>query len=282
MSGLSELIGTTYGPFPVAVTGDRVAAFAAATGDDPRRWVAAAPPMFANAALFSAAPAFLTADEVRPFTRSLIHSEQHFAWLRPLAVGEVLNVSGTVQAARARGPLNLVTFSIEAGSDQGSWLTGLSVFLMSDAAASAADDAGEPDDDDRPPSDTDLGSLPLPAVGEQLAELPCGASRSDLMRYAAASDDHNPIHLDHNAAREAGLGGVIVHGLLMAAWMGRLAARYGVLDSMRLRFRNPLRPAVAARVTGAVAAIGEDTAQLDLVLSAEQQRLVTAAAAVTP
>lgn len=280
MSGLDELIGTSYGPFPLAVTDDRVAAFASATGDAGA--VEAVPPMFANVALFTAAPALLHDEVVRPFTRSLIHSEQSFSWLRPLAIGEEIGVVGTVQAVRARGALHLVTFSLEAGSDHGSWLTGSSVFLMSDQAATATDEIEEPAVDERPPSDVDEGRLELPVEGEQLVDLRCGASRSDLMRYAAASEDWNPIHFDHDAARAAGLGGVIVHGLLMAAWMGRLAGRYGVLDSIRLRFRSPLRPGVAARVTGVVGAVTADGAEFDLVLATDDHRLVTASALVTP
>lgn len=282
MSGLDELIGTTYGPSPVPVTGDRVAAFAVATGDDPERWSNTAPPMFANAALFSAAPAFLQGEAAVPFTRSLIHSEQSFSWARPLEVGETLEVVGTVEAARTRGPLNLVTFSLVAATGRGPWLTGSSVFLMSSEAAAGTEDWGEPDEDIRPPFDADGGALALPLEGESLTELKCGASRSDLMRYAAASQDWNPIHFDHDAARAAGLGGVIVHGLLMAAWMGRLAARYGTLQAMRLRFRNPLRPAVPAVVTGTAAAVAGEMADLDLVLSTGDQRLVTARVSVTP
>ena len=282
MPGLDELIGATYGPFPVSVTSERVAAFSVATGDDPDRWGSVAPPMFANAALFSAAPAFLQDEAVAPFTRSLIHSEQSFVWRRSLEVGETLEVAGTVQNARVRGPLNLVTFSLVAASDRGPWLTGSSVFLMSTEAAAGAEDAGEPDEDAGSSIDDDAGGLPLPAVGEQLAELRCGASRTDLMRYSVASQDLNPIHLDHVAARAAGLGGVIVHGLLMAAWIGRLAARYGTLGALRLRFRNPLRPATPAIVTGTVAAVTRAGADLDLMLSAEDQRLVTARASVTP
>jgi len=282
MSGLDELIGTTYGPYPVPVTAGRVAAFVTATGDDPERWGSAAPPMFANAALFSAAPAFLQDEAVAPFTRSLIHSEQSFIWARPLEVGEELEVAGKVEAGRARGALNLVTFSLVAASNRGPWLSGSSVFLMSTEAATDAEDGGEPDVDVRPSFDSDGGVLALPDEGAPLIELRCGASRSDLMRYAAASHDWNPIHLDHDAARAAGLGGVVVHGLLMAAWMGRLATRYGALKAMRLRFRSPLRPAVPAVVTGTMAATGGDTADLDLVLSAEDQRCVTARASVTP
>jgi acyl dehydratase len=152
---------------------------------------------------------------------------------------------------------------------------------MSEEAAAAADDAGEPAADDRPPFDPLGDSLELPAVGDPVAELRCGASRSDLMRYAAASDDWNPIHLDHDAARAAGLEGVIVHGLLMASWIGRLASRYGTMDAMSLRFRNPLRPAIPAVVTGSTASVVGKTAELNLALSAGDRRLVTAVVAVT-
>ena len=281
MADLADLIGNTYGPFPIPVTGDLVAAFAAATGDDPNRWSSIAPAMLANVALFAAAPAFLRDDAVVPFTRSLIHSDQSFVWLRPLEVGETLEVAGTVEAARARGPLNLVTFSLIARSDRGPWLTGSSVFLMSEEAATAAEDAGEPDAEDRPPFDPAGDRLELPVAGDPIVELRCGASRSDLMRYAVASEDWNPIHFDHDAARAAGLAGVIVHGLLMASWIGRLASRYGTMDAMRLRFRNPLRPAVPAVVTGLAASVVGNTAELNLVLSAEGRRLVTSVVSVT-
>jgi hydroxyacyl-ACP dehydratase HTD2-like protein with hotdog domain len=151
---------------------------------------------------------------------------------------------------------------------------------MSDQAAAAGADHGEPPEDDRPPVDGVLDSLPLPAAGDPIAPLRCGASRLDLAGYAEASGDSNPIHLDHDAARAAGLGGVIVHGLLMAAWMARAAERHGRLDGIRLRFRNPLRPAVPALVTGTVS--GVDPAAIDLVLSAGDERLVTGHASVTP
>ncbi len=282
MTGLDDLIGTTYGPYPVSVTGERVAEFVSATGGNPDRWGGATPPMFASAALFSAAPAFLQDEAVVPFTRSLIHSEQSFVWTRSLEVGETLEVAGTVQTARARGSLNLVTFSLAATSNNGPWLTGSSVFLMSTEAAATAEDANEPDEDARPPVDLDGGTLTLPAIGETLVNLRCGASRSDLVRYAVASQDWNPIHVDHAAARAAGLGGVVVHGLLMAAWMARLATRYGTLAEIHLRFRKALRPSIPAVVTGSVVAAAGHVADLELVLSAEGQRLVTARASVTP
>ncbi|HLI68198.1 MAG TPA: MaoC/PaaZ C-terminal domain-containing protein [Ktedonobacteraceae bacterium] len=45
--------------------------------------------------------------------------------------------------------------------------------------------------------------------------------REQLRRYAAASGDHNPIHLDDAAARRVGLNGVIAHGMLSMAFLGQ-------------------------------------------------------------
>lgn len=280
MSGLEQLIDTSYGPFPVDTTRERADAFVAAIGGDPGHDVDRVHPMYANAALFAAAPALLDDERVRPFTTSLIHSEQSFQWHRVVEVGTPISVEGTVAAVRARGPLNLVTFSLEATTSDGIWMTGSSVFLMSNQAAAGADDGGEPDENDRPPVDTP-GPGDLPDVGAEIDPVRCGASRTDLRRYADASGDSNPIHYDHDAARRAGLEGTIVHGLLMAAWVGRAAGRYGSLSSMKLRFRSPLRPAVPAVVTGTVAASDVDTAEFDLALTSGETRLVAARVAVT-
>lgn len=46
-------------------------------------------------------------------------------------------------------------------------------------------------------------------------------TRADLVRYAEASGDHNPIHQDETVARSVGLPGVIAHGMYTMA----LAAR---------------------------------------------------------
>lgn len=281
MPGLDALIDTTYGPFPLACTRERAEAFAGAIGDDPARWGGDVHPMFANAALFAAAPAFLSDEAVVPLTRSLIHSEQSYEWHRTLPVGESIHVEGRVTSARARGSLHLVGFSVAATVAGDPWVTGTSLFLMSSEAAASAEDAGEPDRHARPEVDGPQPRLDMPAVGESVEPMACGASRADLELYAAASGDRNPIHLDHGAARAAGLEGVIVHGLLMAAWVGRLAGRYGLLSTMKVRFRNPLRPATAATAGGSVASAEHGRSELDLDLSTADTRLLTARVAVT-
>ena len=46
-------------------------------------------------------------------------------------------------------------------------------------------------------------------------------TQEQLKRYASASGDFNPIHLDEDAARRVGLDGVIAHGMLSMAFLGQ-------------------------------------------------------------
>ena len=55
-------------------------------------------------------------------------------------------------------------------------------------------------------------------------ELHVPAPEGTTERYAAASGDHNPIHLDEAFARSVGLPGRILHGLWTAAQVARAAS----------------------------------------------------------
>lgn len=59
-------------------------------------------------------------------------------------------------------------------------------------------------------------------VGQSLTPLVKPAiAQEQLRRYAEASGDFNPIHLDPAAARRVGLDGVIAHGMLSMAFLGQ-------------------------------------------------------------
>ena len=72
-----------------------------------------------------------------------------------------------------------------------------------------------------------MNGAPNWSVGDGLEErvlAPIG--RLQLIKYAGASGDYNPIHLIDEAAQEAGLPGVIAHGMLTVATMGLLFSPY--------------------------------------------------------
>jgi acyl dehydratase len=284
---LDGLIGHTYTARSFLVRPQAVAEFVAATRDDPMRWGDYAPPGFAAALLFAVAPAFLDDPVVVPHCRTLLHLEQSFSWELSLRVGEDVSVRGSVQRVRTRGPLHFVTFEVVAGGEGGLAFSGESEFVLSAAPAASSDEEEEPPPVKRAPCDP-LPLGPLPRPGEALPPLRRSVSRADLLRYAAATGDDNAIHTDHATARAAGLPGVIAHGLLVASWFFQAAARcrpgLHPLASARVKFRRPLRPGIAATVTGRVAAVGAAGADMEMALGApgDEAPLATAAVRVTP
>ena len=64
-------------------------------------------------------------------------------------------------------------------------------------------------------------------------------SRLALALYCGASGDHNPIHVDIDFAKSAGMPDVFAHGMLSAAWLGRLLANWvpqSAIRSLDVRF----------------------------------------------
>ncbi|NND03622.1 MAG: hypothetical protein HKN91_12625 [Acidimicrobiia bacterium] len=277
---LDELNGVSFDPIRVRVAPEKVAEYVAATGDDPDRWVDVAPPSYAGAILFMAAPLLLERDDVRSYTKVLVHVDQRFTWRQPLEVGVDLKLTGAVTKVRSRGASTFVTFEVAVDSPKGRVLDSVSTFLMGEEpAGEPGPDPGEPPAHVRGPNEN-----PPKAVSGELGTLAKSASRIDLVRYAGASGDFNPIHYDHEAARGAGLNGIVVHGLLMGAWISQLAAsastRPDPLTELRLRFRNALRPGVAAAVTADPGEVHDDVQRVDLAVSADGVDFVTATAHV--
>ena len=60
------------------------------------------------------------------------------------------------------------------------------------------------------------------AVGDELPALTVTLTRGQLVRYAGASLDFNPIHWNQRVATAVGLPDVIAHGMLTMALAGRI------------------------------------------------------------
>ncbi|SFI00267.1 Acyl dehydratase [Collimonas sp. OK307] len=71
-------------------------------------------------------------------------------------------------------------------------------------------------------------------VGTQLPELALRPlSRTTLALYAGGSGDHVPLHIDTDYARKAGMPDVFGHGMLTAAWLGRMLTGWVSQDRVR-------------------------------------------------
>lgn len=72
------------------------------------------------------------------------------------------------------------------------------------------------------------------AVGDELPPLTVPpVTRQALAVYCGASGDHNPVHVDIDFARAAGLGDVIAHGMLVMAYTGRCLTDWVSQEAIR-------------------------------------------------
>ena len=81
-------------------------------------------------------------------------------------------------------------------------------------------------------------------AGEALPPQTYRVTRADLVRYAEASGDHNPIHQSEEVAREVGLPGVIAHGMYTMALAARAldtwAGATGRIRELGCKFTRPV------------------------------------------
>jgi acyl dehydratase len=113
-------------------------------------------------------------------------------------------------------------------------------------------------------------------------------SRTTLALFAGASGDHNPMHVDIDVARSAGLDDVFCHGMLSMAYLGRLLTNWlpqSQLRSFSVRFVSitPIyaEPTCRGRVTGIEDVDGRPVATLELeVVLADGTRTLSGVAAI--
>jgi acyl dehydratase len=131
------------------------------------------------------------------------------------------------------------------------------------------------------------------AVGDEIGPLVIGVDRAQLVRYAGASGDFNPIHWNERVATGVGLDGVIAHGMLTMALAGRLVTDWagdpGAIASFEVRFTRPVLVPdpgeVQVTVVGRVAQItdapdGSQSARIDLTVTADGVKVLGKARAL--
>ena len=98
-------------------------------------------------------------------------------------------------------------------------------------------------------------------------------TRADLVRYAGASGDFNPIHWSDRVAASVGLPGVIAHGMFTLALAARAVDTWaggpGRVRELGCKFTKPVvvpddDTGVVVRVAGTVKAVEDDTVSVTL------------------
>jgi acyl dehydratase len=116
-------------------------------------------------------------------------------------------------------------------------------------------------------------------AGDQIAELKVTPDKYLPHRYAGASGDFNPIHIDPEFAKAVGLPANILHGLYGMALVAR-AAIVGVegdarsLKRLSVQFRGMGFPEQEITVTGTVKEAGDGRVLLDLEAAQGDNRII--------
>ena len=135
--------------------------------------------------------------------------------------------------------------------------------------------------------------MSLPAdveVGTELPEQVFRVRRADLVRYAGASGDFNPIHWSDRVATGVGLPGVIAHGMFTMGLAGRAVTGWtgdpGALVEYHVRFGRPVvvpddDEGAEVTVRGKVGALLEDDrARVDLTVTSDGEKVLSLARAI--
>jgi acyl dehydratase len=126
-------------------------------------------------------------------------------------------------------------------------------------------------------------------VGDTLPAQSFRVQRADLVRYAGASGDFNPIHWNERAATSVGLPNVIAHGMYTMAVVVRVVTDWvgdpGAVVEYGVRFTRPVvvpdPEGAVLEVVGTVAAKEDDgTVRVDLTATVDGQTVLAKARAV--
>lgn len=221
-------------------TAERTIAYARATNDPLAAHLDGelAPPVFA---VVPAWEAFMTAlvgvvpAELLPL---FLHGEQDIRIHRPIVPGETLHSSADVIGMHPKGTGTTVVIRSRTTAETGEPVNEQHLVAFVRTMRGSPDGVAAPDH----------------TFAEELrdvsptAEVTAAIDADQTYRYAQASGDHNPIHVDEDTALAAGMPGIIVHGLCTMAFTSwALIQRAAGGDPRKLRrlavrFSQPLRP----------------------------------------
>jgi acyl dehydratase len=223
-------IGRPGEPHRYDVTDEALRAYAEATGGG------AAGPVFAIVPAWKTIPAAsrsVASDEAR---RRIVHAAQDIHLHAPIEAGmSLVTIATPVGISARRSGAALV---IRAETHEDGRLVAEQYVTELFRGLEPGEDRGDP-----------APEVPAGAREGEPREAAFEVTADQAERYAEASGDHNPIHLDEEAARAVGLPGRILHGLCTMALAGRAVERFAGREPKRLAVRFSAPVALGATVT---------------------------------
>ena len=232
-----------------------------------------APPTFAIVLTLEAANVVLDDPQVALDYSRVVHGDQRFTHHRPIRAGDRLVATTTIEAVAASPATTCSPTRVDVATEDGEDVCTATSMLVARG--------------------TRMSPVRRRRRGRhRAARAGLPVTRADLVRYAGASGDFNPIHWNERVATEVGLPGVIAHGMFTMALAARavtdLDRRPGRAGGVPVRFGRPVLvpdDGVGAEVTvrGRVAPLlDDDRARVDLTVTSVGRRCSPSRARSSP
>jgi acyl dehydratase len=207
-------LGKSYPPAVTVVTREAIQNYAQACNDDNPHYFDSslaggiiAPPMFAVVVTWIPVISAMTDPELRADLLRLLHTGQEMEFLAPIRSGDRISATARIEVIESAPGGESLALELGASNQRGEAVnrTRFTVLIRGRRA---------PEPRSASSSETLQRGTPLAVVTQTI-------DRDQTFRYAEASGDRNPIHVDENVAKMAGLPGIIVHGLCTMAFVCR-------------------------------------------------------------
>jgi acyl dehydratase len=241
MGFATEKLGQWTAEREFKVEAERTKAYAAATNDPIPAHTAGdvAPPVFAVVPVWDALVEAMAGVVPEEALFSVVHGEQDIYYRKPLVPGSLVRSRAAALGVHVKPSGTTVVTKAETRDETGDLLVE-QYFVAFFRGFSDGDSAGEQAPDHRL-SDATKTAEPVATVTQQL-------DTDQTFRYAEASGDNMPMHLDADFAKSVGLPGIIIHGLCTMAFTSwAVVHSLGGDDPSRLRrlavrFSKPVLP----------------------------------------
>jgi acyl dehydratase len=234
-----DLVGKEYAPATSEATLAAMQNYARAYNDDnpaffdhARAGGIVAPPMYAVVLTWPSILGVIGDPDLRADVVRLLHGEQDMEFIRPIRPGDKIASVAKVASIETKASGETLVIEINAKNAAGKDVnrTLFNAFIRGGGRGGLDARIAEPDRGE-----------PILAVSQQV-------DRDQTYRYKDASGDFNPIHIDENFAKMAGLPGIIVHGLCTMAFTSKVMIDQLCggdpvkLKRLRVRFTRPVLP----------------------------------------
>ena len=234
------LIGKQYPAQDYGVTAEAVGKYARAYNEDNplffdigRPHGVLAPPMFGVVMGWLPIMTVVTDSELNVDVLRLLHAEQDMRFVLPVVSGDIITSTASLVSIEEKTGGEAFTLAVDSTNQRGQAVQHMrfGAFIRGERRRGRGVEAFGPSPQ----------TQPLLRVGQSI-------DPDQTYRYAEASGDHNPIHLDDQVARMAGLPGIIVHGLCTMAFTSKVMIDHLCdheprrLKRLRVRFSRPVFP----------------------------------------